>query len=70
MKDYDYLNTMSSGIENIITYGNTLGALQGQPQTINGLLQLVFNKGTLLLLRRTLLLKSRQSTLHQSLHEV
>jgi UDP-N-acetylmuramoyl-tripeptide--D-alanyl-D-alanine ligase len=48
MKDYDYLNTMSANIENIITYGNTLGALQGQPQTINGLLQVVFTKGTLL----------------------
>ena len=48
MKDYDYLNTMSSGIENIITYGNTLGELQGQPQTINGLLQVVFTKGTLI----------------------
>jgi UDP-N-acetylmuramoyl-tripeptide--D-alanyl-D-alanine ligase len=48
MKDYDYLNNMSADIENIITYGNTLGALQGQPQTINGLLQVVFTKGTLL----------------------
>jgi UDP-N-acetylmuramoyl-tripeptide--D-alanyl-D-alanine ligase len=48
MKDYDYLNNMSAGIENIITYGNTLGALQGQPQTNNGLLQVVFTKGTLL----------------------
>jgi UDP-N-acetylmuramoyl-tripeptide--D-alanyl-D-alanine ligase len=48
MNDYDYLNNMSAGIENIITYGNTLGALQGQPQTINGLLQVVFTKGTLL----------------------
>ncbi len=48
MKDYDYLNNMSANIENIITYGNTLGALQGQPQTINGLLQVVFTKGTLL----------------------
>ena len=48
MKDYDYLNNMSAGIENIITYGNTLGELQGQPQTINGLLQVVFTKGTLL----------------------
>ena len=48
MKDYDYLNKMSADIENIITYGNTLGALQGQPQTINGLLQVVFTKGTLL----------------------
>jgi UDP-N-acetylmuramoyl-tripeptide--D-alanyl-D-alanine ligase len=48
MKDYDYLNNMSSGIENIITYGNTLGELQGQPQTNNGLLQVVFSQGTLL----------------------
>jgi UDP-N-acetylmuramoyl-tripeptide--D-alanyl-D-alanine ligase len=48
MKDYDYLNTMSAGIENIITYGNTLGELQGQAQTNNGLLQVVFTKGTLL----------------------
>ena len=48
MKDYDYLNTMSSGIENIITYGNTHGELQGQPQTNNGLLQVLFTKGTLI----------------------
>jgi UDP-N-acetylmuramoyl-tripeptide--D-alanyl-D-alanine ligase len=48
MKDYDYLNNMSAGIENVITYGNTLGALQGHPKTNNGLLQVVFNKGTLL----------------------
>lgn len=48
MKDYDYLNNMSSGIENIITYGNTLVELQGQSQTNNGLLQVVFNKGTFL----------------------
>jgi UDP-N-acetylmuramoyl-tripeptide--D-alanyl-D-alanine ligase len=48
MKDYDYLNKMSVGIENVITYGNMLGALQGQPQTNNGLLQVVFTKGTLL----------------------
>jgi UDP-N-acetylmuramoyl-tripeptide--D-alanyl-D-alanine ligase len=48
MNDYDYLNNMSAGIENIITYGNTFGALQGQPQIINGLLQVVFTKGTLL----------------------
>ena len=48
MNDYDYLNNMSAGIENIFTYGNTLGALQGQPQTNNGLLQVVFTKGTLL----------------------
>jgi UDP-N-acetylmuramoyl-tripeptide--D-alanyl-D-alanine ligase len=48
MNDYDYLNNMSAGIENIITYGNTLGSLQGQPQTNNGLLQVVFTKGTLL----------------------
>jgi UDP-N-acetylmuramoyl-tripeptide--D-alanyl-D-alanine ligase len=48
MNDYDYLNNMSAGIENIITYGNTFGALQGQPQTNNGLLQVVFTKGTLL----------------------
>jgi len=48
MKDYDYLNNMSSGIENIITYGNTRGELQGQPQTNNGLLQVLFTKGTLM----------------------
>ena len=48
MKDYGYLNEMSAGIENIITYGNTLGELQGQPQTNNGLLMVVFTKGTLI----------------------
>ena len=48
MEDYGYLNEMSAGMENIITYGNTIGKLQGQPQTNNGLLQVVFTKGTLL----------------------
>jgi UDP-N-acetylmuramoyl-tripeptide--D-alanyl-D-alanine ligase len=48
MEDYGYLNEMSAGIENIITYGNKIGELQGQPQTNNGLLQVVFTKGTLL----------------------
>jgi UDP-N-acetylmuramoyl-tripeptide--D-alanyl-D-alanine ligase len=48
MKDYDYLIEMSAGIENVITYGDTLGELQGQPQTNNGLLQVVFTKGTLI----------------------
>jgi len=48
MKDYDYLNDMSAGIENIITYGNSDGALQGQPHSHNGLLKVVFTKGTLM----------------------
>ena len=48
MMDYDYLNDMSAGVENIITYGHRTGELQGRPQTINGLLQVVFTKGTLL----------------------
>jgi len=48
MKDYDYLNNMSAGIENIITYGNSDGALQGQPHSHNGLLKVVFTKGTLM----------------------
>lgn len=48
MQDYDYLNTMSSGITNLITYGNKNGSLQGQAQTMNGLLQVNFTKGTLL----------------------
>ena len=48
MKDYDYLNNMSAGIENIITYGNSDGALQGQPHTHHGLLKVVFTKGTLI----------------------
>ena len=48
MKDYDYLNNMSAGIENIITYGNSDGALQGQPHSHNGLLKVVFTKGTLI----------------------
>jgi UDP-N-acetylmuramoyl-tripeptide--D-alanyl-D-alanine ligase len=48
MKDYDYLNNMSAGIENIITYGNSDGALQGKPHSHNGLLKVVFTKGTLI----------------------
>lgn len=46
MVDYDYLNSMSCGIENIITYGNKNGSLQGQAKTVDGLLQVVFSKGT------------------------
>ena len=48
MVDYDYLNNMSYGIENIITYGNKNGSLQGQAKTVDGLLQVVFSKGTLI----------------------
>lgn len=48
MQDYDYLNNMSAGIENVITYGNKNGSLQGQAKTVNGLLQVVFNQGTMI----------------------
>ena len=48
MQDYDYLNNMSIGIEEIITYGNKNGTLQGQAETVDGLLQVNFTKGTLI----------------------
>lgn len=48
MQDYEYLNIMSVGIEHILTYGNKKGSLQGSAKNVNGLLQVVFNQGTLI----------------------
>lgn len=48
MEDYAYLMNMSMGIKNVITYGNKNGTLQGQPHTIDGLLQVNFTEGTLI----------------------
>jgi UDP-N-acetylmuramoyl-tripeptide--D-alanyl-D-alanine ligase len=46
MHDYDYLNKMSLGINTVITYGNLSGDLQGSAENMNGLLKVVFTKGT------------------------
>lgn len=45
MSDYDYLVTMSTGIAEIITYGNTSGHIQAKAQTVNGFLQVNITKG-------------------------
>lgn len=45
MSDFDYLVSMSAGISEINTYGNTSGDLQANPTTFNGLLQVNFTKG-------------------------
>ena len=43
--DYDYLNTMSKGIQNIISYGTNSGSLQGAAQSSQGgLLQITITK--------------------------
>ena len=46
MSDYDYLVTMSKGIEEVVTYGNTSGNLQASANTVNGFLQVNFTKGS------------------------
>jgi len=46
MQDYEYLNTMSAGIETLIYYGINKGAIQGKGNIVNGLLQVTFTKGT------------------------
>ena len=48
MQDYDYLNTMSAGIETLIYYGMNKGTIQGKGNNVNGLLNVTFSKGTLL----------------------
>jgi len=45
MSDFDYLVTMSTGINNIITYGMHTGLLQANASTENGFLQVNFTKG-------------------------
>lgn len=45
MSDYEYLTTMSSGMTEVITYGQASGNLQANPSTVNGFLQVNFTKG-------------------------
>ena len=45
MSDYEYLTTMSSGMNEVITYGQASGNLQANPSTVNGFLQVNFTKG-------------------------
>ena len=46
MSDFDYLNTLSAAISNVITYGTTSGSIQATPATVNGFLQVNFTQGT------------------------
>jgi UDP-N-acetylmuramoyl-tripeptide--D-alanyl-D-alanine ligase len=46
MNDYDYLQNMSHGVKEVITYGTNSGALQANASTVNGFLQVNFTKGT------------------------
>ena len=45
MEDYDYLQTMSQGIPNIIGYGQTKGQIQGEAIDNNGMLTVEIKKG-------------------------
>jgi len=45
MSDYDYLNEMSKGIPEVISYGSASGNLQGSAEDQNGMLSVVFSKG-------------------------
>jgi len=45
MSDYDYLNTMSTGIDHIISYGTNTGDLQATSSSVNGFLKVDFTKG-------------------------
>ncbi len=45
MSDYDYLQSLSIGINNIISYGTQAGALQATANTVNGFLQVNFKQG-------------------------
>ncbi len=45
MSDYDYLNEMSKGITEVITYGRSTGNLQGYALDYNGMLSVDFIKG-------------------------
>ena len=46
MSDFDYLNTLSAAISNVITYGTTSGSIQATSATVNGFLQVTFTQGT------------------------
>jgi len=45
MSDYDYLQNMSKGISNVISYGIQSGTLQAKANTVNGFLQVNFTQG-------------------------
>ena len=45
MKDYDYLQTMSNKIPNVIGYGQHNGQIQGESIDYNGMLTVKINKG-------------------------
>ncbi len=45
MKDYDYLQTMSNKIPNVIGYGQHNGQIQGEAIDYNGMLTVKINKG-------------------------
>ena len=45
MSDYDYLQNMSKGISNVISYGTQSGTLQAKASTANGFLQVNFTQG-------------------------
>jgi len=45
MSDYDYLQSMSKGIHQVIEYGTHSGTLQSSANTVNGCLQVRFTKG-------------------------
>jgi UDP-N-acetylmuramoyl-tripeptide--D-alanyl-D-alanine ligase len=45
MSDYDYLQNMSKGISNVISYGTQSGTLQAKANTVNGFLQVNFTQG-------------------------
>jgi UDP-N-acetylmuramoyl-tripeptide--D-alanyl-D-alanine ligase len=45
MSDYDYLNTMTACITEVVAYGTHTGALQANALSVNGFLQVNFTKG-------------------------
>ncbi len=46
MSDYDYLNNLSAGIKEVISYGTHSGEIQALANTVNGFLKVEFTKGT------------------------
>ena len=45
MSDYDYLQSMTKGIQNIVSYGAMSGEIQASASSFNGFLQVHFTKG-------------------------
>lgn len=45
MSDYDYLQNMSKGVCNVISYGVQSGTLQAKSSTVNGFLKVNFSQG-------------------------